>query len=103
MQRCPILFIHLDPPFGLLYLGGHLQRGSFLRFILRLVLWCTLLLAAGRALAIALVRTLTLRLGLPTLSRFGLNLKVRLENLVSLWRRVLPAKLIGGRPHEGRS
>ena len=38
----------------------------------------------------------------PTSSRLGLNLKVRLENLVSLWRCVVLAKLIDGRCHEGR-
>lgn len=64
-----------------------------------LALWLT----ARGALAIALVQTLMLWLGLPTISRLGLNLKVRLENLVSLWRRVFPAKLIGRRRHEGRS
>ena len=80
-------------------------------------------------LAIASVRTLPLRLGLrsysvlcgwPASSRplpkglacawsavpnswFGLNLQVRLQNLVPPWRSVLFAKLIGRRRHDGRS
>jgi hypothetical protein len=62
-------------------------------------------LAGGptRTLATTLVPTPELRLGLPTISGLGLNLKIRLENLMSLWRSVILAKLISGQRHEGRS
>ena len=84
-------------------------------FAFSLVLSGPILLVATRILANSLysgttssgrgilISTLTLRLGLRPLSRLGLNPKVRFENLVSLRRPIIPAKLIGGRRHVRRS
>ncbi len=85
--------------------------GMILRCTLLLVAGSTLLLARRRALLLAMGCALTIALVHTLLllcsrcasmsSRFGLNLKVRLENNVSLWRRVILAKLIGSGADKG--